>query len=174
MISNWGGAFNVSQTITDLPIGIYTITGAYGERNAEEDAADTYFYVKTSSDSLAIDAPVIGQTYPVLNLPIEGVEVTDGKLTMGVQAGGNSHVFFDRVQVTMIGALSGFNYADAYQKIVETIETGIDIAPATAKVRAIEIYSLDGRRTISSKKGFMIIKKYMSDGTVRTEKVVRK
>ena len=58
-----------------------------------------------------------------------------------------------------------YNYAAAL--------TSID-APAAAKVRALQVYDLNGRRMIRAQKGLQIVKKQMSDGTVRVEKLIVK
>ena len=52
---------------------------------------------------------------------------------------------------------------------------GIDETVASnVRVRAIELFDLNGRRVTSAQRGVTIIRKYMSDGTVRTEKVMKK
>jgi hypothetical protein len=70
----------------------------------------------------------------------------------------------------MTGAAAGFDYANAYN---EYVETGIETTKA-GTVRAIELFDLNGRRLSTATRGVTIVKKYMSDGTVRTEKVVKK
>ena len=57
--------------------------------------------------------------------------------------------------------------------MIGTIETGVDNA-REVRVRGVELYDLNGRRIVSANKGIQIVKKYMSDGTVRIEKVVKK
>jgi hypothetical protein len=74
----------------------------------------------------------------------------------------------------MIAPAPGFDYAAALAKVNDEIAQGIEAQATTAKVRAIEIYDLNGSRIISSKKGIQIVKKHMSDGTVRVEKVIKK
>ena len=183
MFSNWGGSFTVYQTIEDLPAGLYKLQAAYGERMSEDEAADaldgTCFYAKTSDyaedDSIYVEAPRIGQSFPEIGgngtVEIEDVEVVDGFLTLGVQAGSNSHVFFNEVKILLTGSADGFDYAKAY----EDYAAAIDVTEARpTKVRAIELYDLNGRRIHSARQGVAIVKKYMSDGTVRTEKVIKK
>ena len=41
-------------------------------------------------------------------------------------------------------------------------------------MRAVELYDLNGRRILNAQKGVMIVRKYMSDGTIKVEKVVKK
>ena len=175
MFSNWSGAFTVSQTIEDLPAGVYSLRCAYGERVDEASTDGCYFFVSTSANEaepLTAPCPVIGQSIPTLNIEIPDVVVTDGKLTLGVQAGGSSHVFFDKVQVVLTAPASDFNYALAYEAVAAGIET-LEAAPA-AKVRAIQLFDLNGRRLGKAQKGVTIVKKVMSDGSIKTEKVIVK
>ena len=173
MVSNWGGAFTVYQTVENLPAGVYTLKMGYGERDNEESAVGSYIYAKTSAnteDSVTVDCPVIGQSYPFKNVVIENLLVTDGILTFGVQAGASSHVFFNDVQLLLTAPAAGFDYGKAYADA----ETGIDatmIRPAT--VRTVEVFDLNGRRVNATSKGIFIMRKQMDDGTIRTEKVVR-
>lgn len=175
MFSNWSGAFTVSQTVEDLPAGVYSLRCAYGERDNEASAEGCYFFVSTSANEaepLTAQCPVIGQAYPSLNIEIPDVVVTDGKLTLGVQAGGSSHVFFDKVQVVLTAPASDFNYVLAYEAAAAGIET-LEATPA-AKVRAIQLFDLNGRRLGKAQKGITIVKKVMSDGSIKTEKVIVK
>ena len=71
----------------------------------------------------------------------------------------------------MTGAASGFDYAKAYEDAAAGIET-LEGTPA-AKVRAIELYDINGRRVAKAQKGLVIMKQIMSDGSVRTRKVVK-
>ena len=72
------------------------------------------------------------------------------------------------VSIFLTAPAEGFNYADAYKEFV----TGVDAAK-TVKVRALEVYDLNGHRLATAKKGINIVKKVMSDGTVQTTKVVK-
>ena len=180
MVSNWGGSFTVFQTIEDLPAGIYTLKAGYGERMSESEAADaldgTYFYAKTSEnveDSLIADCVRIGQAYPSPegNVFIEDVSITDGLLTLGVQAGASSHVFFDGVKIFMTAAANAFDYKKAYEEVLAGID---ETVVQTATPKAMWLYDLKGRQVTGNAKGIIIVKKLMSDGTIRTEKVVKK
>ncbi len=180
MFSNWGGSFTVSQTISDLPAGVYTLQGAYGERMSEDEAPNaldgTYFYVKTSElaameDSLVVECPRIGQAFPALNCEITEVVIADGIVTLGVQAGNDSHVFFDKVAIKLTAPAENVDYGKLYEQVL----AGIDETMAkNATTRAIEMYDLNGRRVAHAQRGITIVKRYMSDGTVRTQKVVIK
>ena len=177
MFQTWGGSYRVEQTVTDLPAGVYTIKMGFGERmnSEEENFEDSYVYVKTTETpegetGVTVDCPGIGQSFPYDNAVIENIVVTDGVLTFGVNAGPKSHTFFNQVRILMTGAAAGFDYANAYN---EYVETGIETTKA-GTVRAIELFDLNGRRLSTATRGVTIVKKYMSDGTVRTEKVVKK
>jgi hypothetical protein len=126
-----------------------------------------------TEDSLTVSAPSVGQAFPVDNCELTDVVVTDGKLTLGVQASQDSHVFFNEVKLYLTGAATGFDYAAAYTQIENDINTGVE-AVKPASVRGIALYDLNGRRIGEAQKGIQIVKKYMSDGTIRVEKVVKK
>ena len=95
-----------------------------------------------------------------------GIPVVDGKLTFGIHFGGDAQYFFQHARLTLVAPADGFNYAGA-------VATSIDetVAP---KVRALQVYDLNGRRIIKANKGLQIVKKQMSDGSVRVEKVIVK
>ena len=186
MFQTWGGSYRVEQTITDLPVGIYQLRAGFGERQDENDAPnaldDTYFYVKTSDtpeEDVAdrIDATRIGQAFPYAaegslgSLGIYDIVVTDGIVTLGVNACSGSHTFFSDVRVYICGGASKVDYSALYDEVLAGID---ETVASNVKVRAIELFDLNGRRVTSAQRGVTIIRKYMSDGTVRTEKVMKK
>ena len=176
----WHAVAYVEQTITDLPAGVYTIKFNAWDNSDTSDG--TYAYVKTSStpaleegeemdlDKTAGYALMTGKAIPEEG--ITDIVVTDGVLTLGFAWGGQSQAFFEYVNVLLTGAAKGFDYAKAYEEIAAGIET-LDATPA-AKVRAIQIFDLNGRRLSKAQKGITIVKKVMSDGSVKTEKVIVK
>jgi hypothetical protein len=97
---------------------------------------------------------------------VMGISVTDGKLTFGIHFAGDAQYFFQHVKITLIAPADGFDY--------ETEKTGIEAAATAPTVRALQVYDLNGRRMIKASKGLQIVKKQMSDGTVRVEKVIVK
>lgn len=177
MFQTWGAGYAIEQTIVDLPAGVYNIVGSFGERTSDAGATDgSYFYAKTSATPEGevgdtINASVIGQAFPVDNITIKGVTVTDGMLTIGAVGGPSSHTFFNQVKVYLAGAAAGFDYAAAYKEIADGIEENV---AAPAQVLGIELYDLNGRRIMKAQQGIVILKKYMSDGTIRVEKVIKK
>ena len=175
MFQTWGATYRVEQTISDLPAGVYTIRYAYGDRDNQE-IEDSYAYATTSDGSEYQGGmiPGIGQAFPfVVNdnqcSIIEDVVVADGVLTIGVNAGDGSHTFFNEVRVLMTGAAAGFDYGKAYEEVM----TGVEPTTKTAKVRAIQLFDLNGRRISTAKKGVVIIQKQMSDGSIKVEKVIK-
>ena len=177
MFQTWGASYCVEQTIVDLPAGVYNVVGGFGERMDAASAEGSYFYARTTATpegevgNDTLNAPVIGQSFPVDNMTIKNVVVADGFLTIGAVAGPASHTFFNQVKLYMAAAADGFDYAGAYQEVVEGVE-GTVAAPA--QVVGIELYDLNGRRIMKAQQGIVILKKYMSDGTIRVEKVIKK
>ena len=98
-----------------------------------------------------------------------GIPVVDGKLTLGMHSAGDGQFFFQHARLTLVAPADKFDYATAYNTVV----TSIDEA-AAPKVRALQVYDLNGRRMIKANKGLQIVKKQMSDGSVRVEKVIVK
>ncbi|WP_288287307.1 hypothetical protein [uncultured Prevotella sp.] len=98
-----------------------------------------------------------------------GIPVVDGKLTLGMHFAGDGQFFFQHARLTLVDAAEGFDYAGAYNTVVTSIDE--TVAP---KVRALQVYDLNGRRMIKANKGLQIVKKQMSDGSVRVEKVIVK
>ena len=96
------------------------------------------------------------------------VEVKDGKLTIGLQFGNDSQYFYGDVKLKLVGALEGYDYAKAYEDIL----SGVDAAKA-AKVRSTELFGLNGQRISAANKGVVIVKKTMSDGSVKVEKAIK-
>ena len=187
----------VEQTITDLPAGIYTVT-LYGtdwgnQKGDYDDETETwsgkdalgFVYAKVSDTpepaedaefdrniNFAATATIeaaknhgLSQYSMDLEHNLPEITVTDGKLTIGFYYGNDSQYFFGNTKLTLTGAAPGFDYATA-------LETNID-QPATAKVRALQLFDLNGRRIATAQKGIQIVKKMMSDGTVKTQKVVK-
>ena len=199
LITQYHAANRIEQTIYDLPAGIYNVmidctewsdefspkdgddeeTIAQKEANHEQNR----YYVKTSEtpeyvagqeepEEFAADGRIDynGQYVARHENFLEGVQVVDGQLTIGVKWNNLAQMMFDRVQIFLAGGAAGFNYASAYEEVM----VGIDEAAKAAKVRALEVYDLNGRRLpAAGQKGIVIVKKYMSDGTVRTEKAIK-
>ena len=176
MASNWGGSFMVHQTITDLPAGVYTVQVGFGERDTEESLTGSFAFAMNSAEVAdstghTIPTTVIGQSFPYRNMNIEEVVVADGVLTVGVQAGSSSHVFFNDAGLILTAPATGFDYAAAYNYILEGID---ETVATTKKTIAMEIYDMNGRQVARAGKGVNIVRRLMSDGTIQVQKVIVK
>ena len=200
MFQTWGSGYRVEQTVTDLPAGVYTIKYGFGERDGgdgnEGNLEGSFAFVKLSNTpavepveegeepneedrdlnfAATVDVTHIGQAFPFATgnnpLMIEEVVVTDGVLTIGVNAGSSSHTFFNDVRLLMSNKTNA-DYAAAYNEVIGELAPVDNVREA--RVRGVELYDLNGRRIVSANKGIQIVKKYMTDGTVRIEKVVKK
>ena len=178
MFQTWGSSFRVEQTVYNAPVGIYTLKVGFGERMNDDEAnfEGSYIYAKTSDtlegeDGQLGECPGIGQSFPYANAVIENIVVTDGIITFGANGGPSSHTFVNDVRLLISGMAPYVDYGQLYQDAFTDIDGNV-IKPAT--VRAVELYDLNGRRLVTASKGVMIVRKYMSDGTIRVEKVVKK
>lgn len=175
----WHQQARVEQTITDLPAGIYTVQFNANDNSAESEG--TVVYVTTSEtpaveEGAEFDVNVNAAGWAQVDnsgwdREVTDIVVTDGILTLGFKSGSTSQPFLEWVKVLMTGA-ANVDYAKAYEDIAAGIET-LEGTPA-AKVRAIQLFDLNGRRVMKAQKGITIVKKVMSDGSVKTEKVVIK
>ena len=188
-------ANRIEQTITDLPAGVYNVmidaaewsdeftvkeeddeeTAAQKEANHEQNrvyvkTSDTPEYIEGEEEQFAADARIDhhGQYVGRFENLLTDVEVTDGVLTLGVKWNNLAQMMFDRVQLFLVNK-TNFDYAQGYEEVL----TGVDAPAKVAKVNGVELYDLNGQRIPVAKKGIVIVKKYMSDGTVRTEKMVK-
>jgi hypothetical protein len=178
MFQTWGSSYRVEQTVTNLPVGVYTLKIGFGERMNDDEAnfEDSYIYAKTSDvpeyeNGQMGECPGIGQSFPYANAVIENVVVLDGIVTIGANGGPSSHTFFNDVRLLIAAPVDGYDYGQAYQEVLNGIEQN---ATKPAVVRAVELYDLNGRRILNATKGVMIVRKFMSDGTVRVEKVIKR
>ena len=176
----WHQQARVEQTITDLPAGIYTVQFNANDNSAESEG--TVVYVQTSEtpaveEGAEFDVNVNAAGWAQVDnsgwdREVTDIVVTDGVLTLGFKSGSTSQPFLEWVKVLMTAPANNFNYVLAYESVAAGIET-LEGTPA-AKVRAIQLFDLNGRRVMKAQKGINIVKKVMSDGSVKTEKVIVK
>jgi len=174
----WHAVASVEQEITDLPIGIYNIKVRGNDNSATSEG--TYAYVKLSDtpvveEGATFDKEANTAGYADVNnsgwdREINNIVVKDGHLTLGFAWGPESQAFFDDVHVLLAGKVNEANYNDLYNEAVTSIDEKVT---TNVKVRAIELYDLNGRRVNQAQKGLLIMKQVMTDGTVRTIKVVK-
>lgn len=182
--NNWCNSARMENTVTDLPAGLY-VADLYANDWLGKECGDAFAFVKTSD---ALDPEEGEQPDRDLNYTattdltglansrghshrVDPVEVLDGKLTLGVQFGrgtGDTQFMFDYVRLYLVGPAQGHDYAADYEQIITGVKTA-----QPAKVRSVAVYDLNGRRVVRANKGFSIVKRVMSDGTIQTDKVVR-
>ena len=183
MHPGWHAVAAVEQTITDLPAGVYTVSFNGWDWDNPGSTEETYGYVKTSEtpaveEDAELDKNVNYAGYACItassqqNVSVTDIVVTDGVLTLGFHWGGNSQAFFEYANV-LLTAPANVDYAALY---TEAAAAGIETLEGTpaAKVRAIQLFDINGRRVAKAQKGLTIVKKVMSDGSVKTEKVIVK
>lgn len=177
----WHAEATTEQTITDLPAGIYNIVFKCRDHSGDiTEEVFSYVYVKTSStpdveEGADMDKDIntagwrqVTHQDGYADVEIPNIIVEDGMLTLGCTWSNLSQAFLDDVHIYLTGK------ADVdYSALYDEVATGVDKAAATAKVRAIELYDLNGQRIPVAKKGVVIVKKQMSDGTVKMEKVIK-
>lgn len=177
----WQSGFQIEQTAVDLPAGIYTIKSSFSERVGDD--MNSVFYVKTSATAegefAAVDSVETKGDAPTndLYLAVNDIVVTDGMLTVGVLAGPASCTHFNAISVQLASQAEGFDYAKAYdeaQAEYDAFVNGIEGVKVAPKALGFELYDLNGRRLMKAQQGIVIMKKYMSDGTIRVEKVIKK
>lgn len=184
-LTNWACGYNTFQTIENLPAGVYTVKAGLMERTGAADMTNSetgelknvgYLYAKNSTfGEEELGDTVNINTYGVQDFNnkdfavIENVVVTDGKLTIGVRTNGDSHLFWNYTQLWLTGKADGVDYANALKEEI----TGVDAKTTAARVVRVELYDLKGNRIPAVKKGVVIVKKYMSDGKVVVEKVIK-
>ncbi len=190
MFSNWGGSYTVSQSIEDLPAGLYVLKTGTSERDTFQD--DTYFFWQTSADDdiVTMCVPKTGQNWSTGNISsarrdaifdADGMEVTeedeepaadadpieilDGKLTMGAHAGANSHIFINNFQIFLVGGSSTYDYNKGYTDGISTTSN---------KLQSVAVFDMNGRQIVRAAKGVNIVKRTYSDGSVKVGKVLVK
>lgn len=195
MASNWGGSFTVSQSIEDLPAGLYILKGGINERDAY--AEDSYFFWQTGADEDIVTMPVpsTGQNWNTGNIssarvnaifvdgneevetdedgnpteePVDDelLEILDGKLTIGAHAGANSHIFINNFQIFLVGKSANYDYAKGYADGINTVSKNT--------LKSVAVYDMNGRQMVRATKGVNLVKRTYSDGTVKVDKYIVK
>ena len=174
-----------NNSIDNLPAGVYNIQfwacDWLNRANADDPVVvNGYVFAKTtqeleeeaegSGEEFAAQEPIIGGSGFNQVIEIKDITVTDGKLVIGAQYAGDSQYFFHKIRLLINNTATDFDYKKAYDELVTNINKP---ETETAKVRALQLYDLNGRRIVTAQKGIQIVKKMMSDGTVKTQKVIK-
>lgn len=195
MASNWGGDYTISQTIEDLPAGLYVLKAGVNERDNYQE--DSYFFWQTSGDEdrITMNVPKTGQNWFNDNISsarrdavldsngaeattdedgneieaapdAEPIEILDGKLTIGAHAGASSHIFINKFGIYLVGGSKTYNYKE------NDFITGIDTK--SAQLQSVAVYDVNGRQVVRAGKGVNIVKRTYSDGSVKVAKYIVK
>lgn len=175
----------VEQTVYNLPAGVYVVSVKCNDNGGswDEEKGGTCAFLRTSDcpeieEGVAVDRTQDFAIYVTASGDMtvkdeegndtgEGITVTDGQLGVGFYYSNESQAFFEEITaVKLVAPAEGYDYKAAL--------TSIETSSAAAKVRSLQIFDLNGRRIIKAHKGLQIVKKQMSDGTVRVEKVIVK
>ncbi|MGN1263251.1 MAG: hypothetical protein ACI4TW_04375, partial [Prevotella sp.] len=163
MIASWAMGYDMMQVIEGLPAGTYNLHVGTGERGGNE-APTSYVFANTTEGENTKVVPVIaGSIEPTDNLSIENIVVTDGKLTIGFHMDSTDHTFLNNFHLIMKGIAPGYQYVN-----------GIAEVAGETKASRTEMYDLNGRRINNAARGIVIVKKTMTDGTVKVEKQIVK
>ena len=184
--TTWYGTVRMeNNSIDNLPAGVYNIQfwacDWLNRANADDPVVvNGYVFAKTtqeleeeaegSGEEFAAQEPIIGGSGFNQVIEIKDITVTDGKLVIGAQYAGDSQYFFHKIRLLINNTATDFDYKKAYDELVTNIDKP---ETETAKVRALQLYDLNGRRIVTAQKGIQIVKKMMSDGTVKTQKVIK-
>jgi len=97
---------------------------------------------------------------------VKDVVVTDGQLGLRFTPGSDTRSFFDGVVLVLKGAAPGFDYATGIRGVVDSSD---------AQVKKVEYFDLSGRQLGGlNTTGVTILKQTMTDGSVKTTKVLKK
>lgn len=169
MANNWKCDYTLSQTLTGVPAGVYTIlincrTSAGFNSDVQEDGTYDKYIFATAGEQTYVQKFAEGG-WGTHFCAIEGVEVTDGTVTIGAveknSAQYETNTFVDDARVFLTAKADKFDYAKAAQELAD----GIEAAPEADAAVAVAIYSVSGSRQQALQPGINIVK--MSDGSVR-------
>ena len=158
---------SISQTISNLPKGNYTLTVDMHASGTIDQArmGNQRLYVN-DEEALFRDQMVTsgtGDNYPMQTLTLRFTQEKDGPVIIGVTTdGAPSSTWFK---------IDNFRL---YKTIDEDfVPTAINTVSTATKVVGTELYDLSGRRILQYQKGVNIVREQMSDGTMRVKKVLK-
>lgn len=175
-IAAWGWHYNISQEINNLPAGVYTLSFGAGIRDGEP---NSYVYVETNEQVINEETLEEGNfRFEEHNVPtgfggkepqgievvIPGIVVKDGYLKIGADMNNPSFVW--KAFLYLVKPLEGYDYGQAAADGIAEIAT-------EGKTVKAEYFDLSGRRLSNKTNGIVIIKQTMSDGTVKSKKVIK-
>ena len=176
LASDWSSKVEMSQEITDLPVGQYTLGVAMSH---DQDAGtDTKFIATTNGASYQVSPLNKVNAAPVdVNTFIDSVQiVANDTLTLKVEIPNhNSWVWVDNFYMAF-RPVEGVNYDDLATELeakLDELMTVVDLSKAVKE--GVEYYTVGGMKLDAPKAGQILIRKTtQSNGKVVVDKVLMK
>lgn len=178
----WGTSnVNVSQLVSDIPVGIYTIGIQVGDgtKKTEDSLSTAYMIVADTIASLKVgndEGARNALTYAFYNVtPDVDAEAKTASFTVGatlMSRGDFSKC--DNATLVMTGKLDGFDYAAAADVVLQAAQSKLEkvVDRADAPV-AVSYFNLAGQEVAAPKGASLKIERY-SDGYTVVKKVLVK
>ena len=172
---------NVSQLVSDIPVGIYTIGIQVGDgtKKTEDSLSTAYMIVADTIASLKVANDEGGRnalTYAFYNVtPDVDAEAKTASYTVGatlMSRGDFSKC--DNATLVMTGKLEGFDYAAAADVVLEAAKNGLDkVVERTDAPVAVSYFNMAGQEVAAPQGASLKIERY-SDGYTVVKKVLVK
>ena len=176
LASDWSSKVEMSQEITDLPVGQYTLGVAMSHN--EDAGTDTKFIATTNGASYQVSPLNKVDAAPVnVNTFIDSVQiVANDTLTLKVEIPNhNSWVRVDNFYMAF-RPVEGVNYDDLATELeskLDELMTVVDLSKAVKE--GVEYYTVGGMKLDAPKAGQILIRKTtQSNGKVVMDKVIIK
>ncbi|MCQ2111320.1 MAG: hypothetical protein MJY79_07490 [Bacteroidaceae bacterium] len=167
---DWGAGIILSQTLTCLPVGRYSLNAKMGAWGNVDNRVGTISFTQTDA---------LGST-STSSIPFEGKleelelrALTDRvSLTLDFRTNG-TWIFVDYLTFTFKGGLVGHDYAaDVESARRQFTEALTDVTPVASECES-EYYDLNGRRIEEPVEGISIRRTRMNDGSYRSDKIFK-
>lgn len=194
--TTWGDCdITVSQALTEMPVGQYTLVLATMDRSYVNQDADGQWVATTGEttscvftqqpdaeqrDEKIFNIANIGQYYGMSDtymceVPVAAGDDLTGSLLIGAQmtTHGGTFASIDNARLYLTGAAEGFDYAAAAQSVLELAGQGIQLQQRDDQPAVSLFFDLNGRQ-ISAAEGVCIRIDRYADGYTEVRKVVVK
>lgn len=195
MCSNWGGSFTVSQSIEDLPAGLYVlkagITERYDDGGSEKPDPESSFFWQTSGDEdrVTMPVPAAGQSWATANVSSarrDAIYTEYGHEL--VEEGEEPVADAEPIEILdgklIIGAHAGPNSRIFINNFTISLVGGkktasmdeflTGVETVSNKIQNVSVYDMNGRQVVRAAKGVNIVKRTYSDGSVKVGKYIVK
>ncbi|MBP5680380.1 MAG: hypothetical protein J6X31_04990, partial [Bacteroidales bacterium] len=172
---------NVSQLVSDIPVGVYSISIQVGDgtKKTEDSLSTAYMIVADTVASLKVandEGSRNALTYTFYNVtPDVDAEAKTASYTVGatlMSRGDFSKC--DNATLVMTGKLEGFDYAAAADVVLEAAKNGLDkVVERTDAPVAVSYFNMAGQEVAAPQGVSLKIERY-SDGYTVVKKVLVK